>query len=428
MNNIYDILFPPDSKYEGWVQFATLTKDKKMVCLGYSDFKNIKEKAENLKINKSQDYYIMINTIRRYNTKDGRTKDNLFSLNNVCIDIDAHSSKLPIHEKELLIDEFCWRFHRDLVTCGEIPCPSAFHFTGRGVQIYWHLESTSAQLLFLYQRAVEYFAIIIREFLKEYPTLERHLEIDVNASKNAIGLFRMFDTYNTKAKTMTVTEILHDKSLNLVDLVKQLEQESEPVKAYLKRKKIIKKRYKEQELNNDVLKEKKTGAYSALHYKRIKIIEQMVNDDADCTGKRDTILFLLFNSARQIYPYAIAKKICRKINNSFSEPLKDLDYIFKQEKIYQIKNNTFFEKLGITEEELSNTGKYEMSRPNITRDLQAQVRKQEREMKKDMARKLIKSGYRHKEVAERTGLSLGTIARISSDIPKTQKRKNKALA
>lgn len=118
-----------------------------------------------------------------------------------------------------------------------------------------------------------------------------------------------------------------------------------------------------------------------------------------------------------------AKKICRKINNSFSEPLKNIDYIFKQEKVYQIKNNTFFEKLGITEEELANTGKYEMSRPNITRDLQAQVRKQEREMKKDMARKLIKSGYKHKEVAERTGLSLGTIARISSGIPKIQKRK-----
>ena len=68
-----------------------------------------------------------------------------------------------------------------------------------------------------------------------------------------------------------------------------------------------------------------------------------------------------------------------------------------------------------------------MSRPNISRDLQAQLRKQEREMKKDIARKPIKSGYKHKEVAERTGLSLGTIARISSSIPKTQKQNKKAL-
>ena len=111
--NIYDILFPPDSKYEGWVQFATLTKDKKMVCLGYSDFKNIKEKAENLKINKSQDYYIMANTIKRFTT---RNSDNLFSLNNIVMDFDIHSKNIPNYEKETLIDEFCWRLKRDLFT------------------------------------------------------------------------------------------------------------------------------------------------------------------------------------------------------------------------------------------------------------------------------------------------------------------------
>ena len=75
--NIYDILFPPDSKYLGWVQFATLTKDKKMVSLGYADFTNIREKAENLKINKSQDYYIMINTVKQF------TKKNCSSMNSV---------------------------------------------------------------------------------------------------------------------------------------------------------------------------------------------------------------------------------------------------------------------------------------------------------------------------------------------------------
>lgn len=417
--NIYDILFPPDSKYLGWVQFATLTKDKKMVSLGYADFTNIREKAENLKINKSQDYYIMVNTVKQFTT---RNTENLFSLNNICIDFDIHS-KLPIYEKELLLDEFCWRLNRDLVSTGELPPFNAIHFTGRGIQLYWHLESTASSLLYLFQRAIDYFAIIIREFLKEYPTLERHIEIDINASKNPIGLFRMFDTYNTKAKMPTVTEIYHDKGLNLNELVKRLEQESEPVKAYLKRKQTIKKRYKQQELNNDILKEERTGGFSALHYKRIKIIEQLINENNDCTGKRDMLLFLAFNSARQIYPYQTAKKICRRINNSFSEPIKNIDYIFKQEKVYQMKNETFFEKLGITEKEAINTGKYEMSRPNITRDLARQVRKSEQKAKKDMAKKLLLSGCKQKEVAEQTNLSLSTVARISADIPKSKKKK-----
>lgn len=417
--NIYDILFPPDSKYLGWVQFATLTKDKKMVSLGYADFRNIREKAENLKINKSQDYYIMVNTVKQFTT---RNQSNLFSLNNLVIDFDVHS-KLPAHEKELLLDEFCWRLNRDLFSTGELPTANAIHYTGRGVQIYWHLESTASSLLYLYQRAIDYFAIIIREFLKEYPTLERHIEIDINASKNPIGLFRMFDTYNTKAKMPTATEIYHDKALNLNELVKRLEQESEPVKAYLKRKETIKRRYQKQELNNDILKEEKTGGFSALHYKRIKIIEELVRINPDRTGSRNIFLFLAFNSARQIYPCNSAKKVCRKINNSFSEPLKNIDYIFKQEKVYQIKNETFFEKLGVTEEELINTGRYEMSRPNITRDLERNIRKQEQLMKKDMAKKLLLSGCKQKEVAERTHLSLSTVARISADIPKSKKKK-----
>ena len=51
--NIYNILFPAESDFVGWVQFATLTKDKRMVSLGYSDFEHIEEKVKNTKIHKS---------------------------------------------------------------------------------------------------------------------------------------------------------------------------------------------------------------------------------------------------------------------------------------------------------------------------------------------------------------------------------------
>lgn len=413
--NIYNILFPPETKYEGWVQFATLTKDKQMVSLGYTDFEHVKEKAENLTINKSQNYYLMANTVKRYTT---RSSDNLFSLNNIVLDFDIHTN-ISRYEREQLLDEFVWRMKRDLFTTGELPTPNIVHYTGRGVQLWIHIESTSAKLLFLYHRAIEYIAIIIREFLKEYPTLQRHIETDLSSSKNAVGLFRMFDTYNTKAKIMTVTEVLHKGAINLNSLVQQLE-EGEPVKQYLKRKMQIKKRYQEQELNDNYIEEK-TGSYSALHYKRIKIIEELARETENPVGHRDIMIFLAFNSARQIYPFETAKKICRKINRSFSEPLPDIDYIFEQEKVYQIKNATFFEKLGVSQDELINVGKYEMSRPNITRDLARQQRKNERQMKKDMAEKLLKSGMTHKEVAERTQLSLSTIARISAGIPQKQK-------
>ena len=77
--SIYNILFPAESDFVGWVQFATLTKDKRMVSLGYSDFEHIEEKVKNTKMHKSQNYYIMANTVKRFTKRSG---ENLFSLNN----------------------------------------------------------------------------------------------------------------------------------------------------------------------------------------------------------------------------------------------------------------------------------------------------------------------------------------------------------
>ena len=370
-----------------------------------------------LKTHKSQNYYIMANTVKRFTKRSG---ENLFSLNNIVMDFDIHS-KISQYEREMLINEFVWRLKRDLFTTGELITPNVIHYTGRGVQLWFHIESTSAKLLFLYHRAIDYIAVIIREWLKEYPTLQRHIEADIPSSKNAVGLFRMFNTYNTKAKTMSAAEVLHGDTVTLNDLINQLE-ESEAVKVYLNRKEQIKKRYSEREFNEYHTTEGK-GSFAALQYKRIKIIEELAKETEDPIGHREMMIFLAFNSARQIYPFETAKKICRKINRSFPMPLPDIEFIFKQEKIYQIKNSTFFEKLGVSQDELINTGKYEMSKPNITRDLERQQRKTERQEKKKTAERLIKSGMTQRSVAEQTGLSLSTVARISAGIPKEQKVK-----
>ena len=359
----------------------------------------------------------MANTVKRFTKRSG---ENLFSLNNIVMDFDIHS-KISQYEREMLINEFVWRMNRDLFTTGELITPNVIHYTGRGVQLWFHIESTSAKLLFLYHRAIDYIAVIIREWLKEYPTLQRHIEADIPSSKNAVGLFRMFNTYNTKAKTMSAAEVLHGDTVTLNDLINQLE-ESEAVKVYLNRKEQIKKRYSEREFNEYHTTEGK-GSFAALQYKRIKIIEELARETEDPVGHREMMIFLAFNSARQIYPFETAKKICRKINRSFPMPLPDIEFIFKQDKIYQIKNSTFFEKLGVSQDELINTGKYEMSKPNITRDLERQQRKTERQEKKKTAERLIKSGMTQRSVAEQTGLSLSTVARISAGIPKEQKVK-----
>lgn len=403
--NVYDILYPPSTPYNGWVQIATLNKDKQMISLGYSDFQHIKEKAENLKINPKQDYYIMANTVNQY-TK--RTRDNLFSLNNIVIDCDIHLD-ISSYEIDEIIEGFIWRLNRDLFELNELPKPNVIHYTARGTQIWWHIDSASSKLIFIYEKVIDYIVIILKSFLDEYPELKQYIEIDALASKNTVGLFRMFNTHNTKIDKDTYVEILHNKSFDLNELLNQL-KESEIVKEYIQQKEALKKKYTKREKRAP--KTHKKNSYSALHYKRIRIIEELAKKE-DTVGKRDMMLFLAFNSARQIYPIEQAKKVCININNSFDKPLKDLEYIFKQKKVYNIKNSTFFERLGVSEKELVNIGAYELSKPNITRDTERQHRKMEKQKIKDMAVKLLKSGLTHKEIAEQTGLSLSTIARLS---------------
>ena len=403
--NVYDILYPPLTQYKGWVQIATLNKDKQMISLGYSDFQHIKEKAENLKINPKQDYYIMANTVKQY-TK--RTSDNLFSLNNIVIDCDIHSD-ISSYERDEIIKDFIWRLNRDLFKLDELPKCNVIHHTGRGIQFWWHIDSASSKLIFIYEKVIDYIVIIFKSFLDEYPELKQHIEIDVLASKNTVGLFRMFNTRNTKIDKDTYVEILHDKSFDLNELLNQL-KENEIVKEHIQQKDVLKKRYTKKEKRAS--KTHKKNSYSALHYKRIRIIEEFAKNE-DTMGKRDMMLFLAFNSARQIYPIEQAKEICRTINNSFNEPLNDLDYIFKQKKTYKIKNDTFYEYLGVSKDDLIKRGAYELSKPNITRDTERQQRKMEKQKNKDLAIKLLKSGLTHKEITKQTGLSLSTIARLS---------------
>lgn len=405
--NVYDILYPPSTEYKGWVQIATLNKDKQMVSLGYSDFQHIKEKIENLIINPNQDYYIMANTVNQY-TK--RTSDNLFSLNNIVIDCDIHSDISP-YERDEIIEDFIWRLNRDLFNLNELPKCNIAHYTARGIQLWWHIDSASSKLIFIYEKVIDYIVMILNNFLNEYLELKQHIEIDIHASKNAVGLFRMFNTHNTKANKDTHVEILHDKSFDLNELLTQL-KENEIIKEYIEQKEALKKKYTKREKRAP--KTHKKNSYSALHYKRIRIIEELAKRE-DTTGKRDMMLFLAFNSARQIYTTEQAKEICKKINDSFGKPLKDLEYIFKQKKTYNIKNDTFYEYLGVSKDDLIKRGVYELSKPNITRDTERQQRKMEKQKIKDLAIKLLKSGLTYKEIAEQTGLSLSTIARLSKE-------------
>ena len=408
--NIYEVLFPPNSEFPETVHFAVLTKDKKLKTIAYADLEHLQEQVKKIKIRKSLDYYLTCNTIKKYQK---RNTENVLGLHSLVLDFDIHSAE-P-YEREQVLSTLIWRLKRDLFSIKppfQIPKPVCLNLTGRGIQLWYALEPTSSRLEFLYRKAKEYLILIYEAFLSEYPELEKYIKIDKVASGNMCGLYRMFSTYNTKTETRTKMIRLHDKRIDLNTLIDKLSN-NEVIQEHLQQK----ERQKAPKLNNDyVLTEYKTG-YAALHLKRLEIIRQLAIEREDNIGERDIMLFLAYNSAKQCMPIEEAKKICREINNTFSEPLKDIEYLFKSDKVYKIKTETFCEWLNL------DISTVKTSTPNLTRDIERKINKEEREQKKTVAVKMLKEGQTIKVVADKTGLSVSTISRLSALLPKTNKVK-----
>ena len=424
--SVYDVLFPPDEKYKSMVNISTRTKDKEMKSLGCCYFADIEERISNLKILKSNDYYITKNGLKPYSK---RCAEKLFTLNNICLDIDFHG-KMNAFDKMCAMEMFEFYFFRDLINIQppfNIPKPSVWCRSGRGYQLWFHLNNgASPKLLFLYNQIIDKIAIIIKDFLTEYPDLEKLVEIDVTASKNAVGLCRLFGTWNTHTRTKVEHEIISTTGYDINELNKALSEH--PVYKEHELKELLKKQglaKRSEASRKGQATKKKRNPVQALNLKRLAFIKWFSDILLDSVGKRDIMLFLAYNSAVLVMPTAQAQEYCRQLNQNFSEPIKNIDYIFKSNKLYKITNKRFYEMLGATESEIKRfEDEYKKQSVNLTRNAEIKKRKEANRQKKDRALHLIKEGMTYKEISADTGLSVATISRLSKtvkQIPKKEK-------
>ena len=392
--------------------------------MGSCTFTQLGEKIKKLNIIQSNNYYITANTTKRYR---GRSEKNLFSINNIVLDFDIHS-RMNQHDREELIEDFIWHLKRDLFSVRDgtgIPMPNVIHYTGRGVQLWWHLHETSAKLDFLYKKVVTLMLDRIEECLEEYPHLQEAIEIDRVASKNIIGLYRLFDTYNSHTRTKTETEILHVDSTDLNTLLRLLEptntdppEDTETTPEPIVEPELPKPTPPKKERKKRTARPKN---YTGLHRKRLFIIQNIVEQDGVDVGKRDIIVFLAYNSAIQIMPVNEAKLVCKELNEQFATPLKSLEYIYKEFEDgvpYHFKNDTFYEWLGISQDsQIYFENAYTAYRETPKTEV-GQHNKELRKNKKQQAKQMLLDGRSYKEIEEATGLSHSSIYRISAQTQK----------
>lgn len=376
------------SKYNGYIRVSMKTQ---------TDFKTIKtvkrseyEQLEKLQTYDSCDYYISANT---YKTTKRATKGDILGYNNVVIDIDSHSDYISLYERTEAINAFIFRYAEH-----GLPEPTIIHKTGRGLQLWYHIQQASSKLGFLYDETRQCLINACSQLIEEYPSELSILNADERACS---GMYRLFNSTNTK--TGTTTEfICKDTNYTLPELhelVEQYKQEPE------KKKQVT------------LYQVRSPAEY--LHKGRLNVYNAVAEKQTE-PGKRNTILYLVYNDAQALYDEASAKAVVYETNKRFREPLQqsEVDAMIKCNtgKMRNFKTQTICNKLGISEEEYKKYSNKREAERQEKRDAKAEKRALIVEMLKDKRNKKTL-----KEIAEKTNTSLRAVNYIKASLRQGKK-------
>lgn len=347
------------------------------------------------------DWYITKNSF----VGDVRRTENLFSFDNIVIDVDNHSDDITNKELNIEISKLiaCLLKSKDL----DFP-EFNFVFTGRGVQLWIGLVSFTARkdsMKKLYTTFCEKLCDIVKNAIEKYGL---RLEVDDGASKDMCRFVRIPYTTNTKAHKKAKFKQLTEKRYTVDELCQRFD-----IKKATKKEKT--KETKETVKTNQGLIQgtiNYQADFASLYLKRTKFIEQIIsNCNGNCNGRREVMLFHYHNACRQICDDATAVESTIWLNTQFSEPLhkSTLEAIFR-EKTYTYSNATFLKDVTSTVAEQSLY--INMTGRQAERD-KAKKLKEERNQK---IIALIETGYTNKQIADIVHCHVNTVYNFRKDL------------
>ena len=389
-----------DFNYDGMIHLCMLDPNGFMKTIASIKANDLSRFMAKFKFQKSCNYYITANTTKR----DNRISEDLFSLNNIVIDIDCHTDNIHPADRADMINVIA----RKILENDKIPNPSIIHWTGRGLQLWYHLESCAAKLKFLYQKAVNYISVLIENLIKElsfYENIYDNFSLDSASSIKTTGLFRMFNSPNTKTENKRKTHyaIVSETPYSLNELLNSVIPFIDNTNPQKKKK-------------PSSFKFAKKDNYKNLQRKRINLIKWLIKERNCNIGseRRDIMLFLAYNAAVQIMDIEAARNTIFEINDMFKEPLKDLNYIFKyieKKGFLRFHNEVYYSSawLDITADELMEYEKDFKPVSNFTRDRDRKERKTQRNKK---IYELYQKEKSLSEIASLMGLCVATVKKV----------------
>lgn len=154
-------------------------------------------------------YYVTANQISGV-VRDGSA---LFALCNLVVDLDCHTDTMTASPDEV------WQLlQRD----GDYPEPTGVVWTGRGLQLWWHIEAVSVKCRKVYTEALEGLENAIQAILDDYPHTAAGWTVDRATGATLVGWKRFPGSYNYHTGRYGDFEVLHTDTYTLTDLLEAL--------------------------------------------------------------------------------------------------------------------------------------------------------------------------------------------------------------
>lgn len=387
--DFFDVAYSDSSEYIGYIGVVLRDKDGNFKTVKFVKRTDISEFMKSLKIYKCCDYYLTANTF----TRKSRTAP-LLGLNNIVLDIDAHNiseENRPELNEEL--QDFSWRISHDT-----FPAPTAIHFTGRGIQVWYHIEQVSAKCSLKVNTLIEgisraYNAVIADN---EY----NFISIDRTASERLTGLYRVPETYNTKTKTKSKIELSGNK-YSLEELLISFHEHLSPMPL------------RRTTMHSKPLIKHSESDYISLNRGRLNVLVELLRVQRQ-KGRREIILWLSYNALCQLYEPTKAKKELERLNKELFEPLRDTEVqsIFREidsrTEYYKISQYEFCKMLDISES-------YYAEHANKRKQQRGKQRTQKQRNRSEIEKE-IRAGKKYKDIAERYSVSLRTVNNIAKSL------------
>lgn len=363
------------------------------------------------------DYYITANTFSGVR----RISEDIFSLNNIVIDIDCHIEEIDF-DLEFYLESFILSLDDNLFGV-ELPTPSSIVFTGRGLQIWWAFDAISSRFLNFYKEIVDFYIKNIQELIDNSVFDDFScFSVDAPASRNVIGYFRCPFTFNTKANVQSRAIVYGHRYvlMDLFDMMKKEKNDSEDL-PYRKNKETV---------ATSVVN---YGHFSEIANNRMSVIYYLreLRNNAIGEEERNNLCFMLYNSLVTTLGHDIAFSEVERFNNGFKSPMTkgELDSSTSSARTkggYQYSNEKFLKFLGISEDEANCVGfmgensPSKLSKKQIT-SFQSKNKKIERNKK---VLEFFDDGLSSTEISKKMNVSMPTIAKILKDNARSKEKVN----